>query len=31
MIWAFIAGMFVGCFLGILTVSLCVVSKDKEE
>jgi len=31
MIWAFIAGAFVGCFLGMLVVSLCVIAKGKEE
>jgi hypothetical protein len=31
MIWSFIGGLFVGFYLGMLVVSLCVVAKGKEE
>jgi hypothetical protein len=30
MIWAFIGGLFIGFYLGMLVVSLCVVAKGKE-
>jgi hypothetical protein len=31
MIWSFIGGLFIGFYLGMLVVSLCVVTKGKEE
>jgi hypothetical protein len=30
MIWSFIGGLFIGFYLGMLVVSLCVVAKGKE-
>jgi hypothetical protein len=30
MIWSFIGGLFIGFYLGMLIVSLCVVAKGKE-
>jgi len=31
MIWSFIGGLFVGFYLGMLVVSLCVIAKGKKE